>query len=66
LPARTFTTQQATAQEIALAQKLIQAGVVLRPGEEHNLEVGWFRLVFSQDEDVIREGMRRMVKVLKG
>ncbi|KAJ5659809.1 hypothetical protein N7507_006260 [Penicillium longicatenatum] len=46
-------------QEFALAQKLVDAGVFLHPGEEHGKDLGWFRLVFSQDENTLREGLRR-------
>lgn len=45
--------------EYALAQKLVDAGVFLHPGEEHSKDVGWFRLVFSQEEDILKEGFRR-------
>ncbi|KAJ5532874.1 hypothetical protein N7494_009426 [Penicillium frequentans] len=46
-------------QEYALAQKLVDAGVFLHPGEEHGKSPGWFRLVFSHDEITLREGLRR-------
>lgn len=45
--------------EFALAQKLLDEGVFLHPGEEHAANPGWFRLVFTQDEDILREGLRR-------
>ncbi|KAJ5086906.1 hypothetical protein NUU61_008213 [Penicillium alfredii] len=45
--------------EFALAQNLVDAGVFLHPGEEHSKDAGWFRLVFSQEEAVLREGLRR-------
>ncbi|KAL1964034.1 hypothetical protein VTN77DRAFT_7580 [Rasamsonia byssochlamydoides] len=51
--------QQATKAEFALAQRLLDAGVFLHPGEEHGTKRGWFRLVFSQEEDVLREGLKR-------
>ncbi|PLB50201.1 1-aminocyclopropane-1-carboxylate synthase [Aspergillus steynii IBT 23096] len=51
--------------EFALAQKFLDAGVFLHPGEEHAKTPGWFRLVFSQEGDVLREGLRRMIGVLK-
>jgi len=35
--------------------------VFLHPGEEHAKELGWFRLVFSQEEEVLVEGLRRQV-----
>ncbi|KAJ5570570.1 uncharacterized protein N7459_010000 [Penicillium hispanicum] len=46
-------------QEFALAQKFVEAGVFLHPGEEHGKEAGWFRLVFSHDEKTLKEGLRR-------
>ncbi|KAL2216143.1 1-aminocyclopropane-1-carboxylate synthase [Thermoascus aurantiacus ATCC 26904] len=52
--------------EFALAQKLLDAGAFLHPGEEHAKEPGWFRLVFSQEEEVLVEGLRRILSVLKG
>lgn len=45
--------------EFALAQKLVDAGVFLHPGEEHGKDAGWFRLVFSCGEDTLKEGLRR-------
>ncbi|OOG00454.1 hypothetical protein ASPCADRAFT_392599 [Aspergillus carbonarius ITEM 5010] len=51
--------------EFALTQKLVNAGVFLHPCEEHGKKGGWFRLVFAQEEDVLREGLRRMIGVLR-
>lgn len=45
--------------EFILAQKILDSGVFLHPGEEHSKDVGWFRLVFSQKEDTLKEGLRR-------
>lgn len=45
--------------EFALAQKLVDAGVFLHPGEEHSRSIGWFRLVFSQEENTLKEGLNR-------
>ncbi|KAJ5779703.1 hypothetical protein N7457_007423 [Penicillium paradoxum] len=45
--------------EFALAQRFVNAGVFLHPGEEHSRDVGWFRLVFSQEEETLREGLKR-------
>lgn len=61
---RTYNTRQATEREFTLARKLLDAGVILHPGEEHAKHVGWFRLVFSQDEDTLREGLARLFKAL--
>ncbi|PWY94420.1 aspartate aminotransferase [Aspergillus sclerotioniger CBS 115572] len=46
--------------EFALAQNLVNAGVFLHPCEEHGKKPGWFRLVFAHEEDVLREGLRRL------
>ncbi|GLA36365.1 hypothetical protein AnigIFM63309_002463 [Aspergillus niger] len=51
--------------EFTLAQKFVDAGVFLHPCEEHGKVPGWFRLIFAQEEDVLREGLRRMIGVLK-
>nr|XP_001391005.2 aspartate aminotransferase [Aspergillus niger CBS 513.88] len=45
--------------EFTLAQKFVDAGVFLHPCEEHGKVPGWFRLIFAQEEDVLREGLRR-------
>ncbi|KAB8273454.1 pyridoxal phosphate-dependent transferase [Aspergillus minisclerotigenes] len=45
--------------EFALAQRFLDAGVFLHPGEEHGKEGGWFRLVFAHEEEVLREGLWR-------
>ncbi|KAM0254606.1 hypothetical protein ACHAQJ_006642 [Trichoderma viride] len=47
--------------EFALAQKLLDGRVFLHPGEEHALEPGWFRLVYTQDPLVVLEGIKRYV-----
>ncbi|OGM50117.1 aspartate aminotransferase [Aspergillus bombycis] len=51
--------------EFALAQKFLDAGVFLHPGEEHAMEAGWFRLVFAHEEEVLREGLTRLIGVLR-
>jgi aspartate/methionine/tyrosine aminotransferase len=45
--------------EFALAKKLRDANVFLHPREEHSLEPGWFRVVYSHDEATVTEGLRR-------
>lgn len=45
--------------EFSLAQKLLDGGVFLHPGEEHALEAGWFRLVYTHDPRMVREGVKR-------
>ena len=47
--------------EYALAQRLLDGGVGLHPCEEHDELIGHFRLVFSQDKEVLEEGLRRWV-----
>lgn len=47
--------------EFSLAQKLLDGGVFLHPGEEHALEAGWFRLVYTHDPRMVREGIKRYV-----
>lgn len=51
--------------EQMLAQKFVDRGVFLQPGEEHALKCGWFRVVFSMERRVVEEGLRRINKVLK-
>lgn len=45
--------------EFALAKKFLDAGVFIHPGEEHGKLPGWFRLVYSHEEQVLQEGLRR-------
>ncbi|KAL4933944.1 pyridoxal phosphate-dependent transferase [Aspergillus undulatus] len=52
--------------EFVLAQRFLDNGLFLHPGEEHCKELGWFRLVFSHEEEVLREGLARLVKTVKG
>ncbi|KAG2418071.1 hypothetical protein HFD88_001171 [Aspergillus terreus] len=58
-------TQTAQEKEFALAQRFLDAGVFLHPGEEHSKTPGWFRMVFSQDEEVLEEGLRRIISVVR-
>ncbi|KAL3446571.1 pyridoxal phosphate-dependent transferase [Aspergillus insuetus] len=58
-------TLQPQEREFAFAQKLLDNGLFLHPGEEHCKDLGWFRLVYSHDEHVLREGLRRLVKTTK-
>ncbi|KAL4952636.1 pyridoxal phosphate-dependent transferase [Aspergillus filifer] len=51
--------------EFALAQKFLDDGLFLHPGEEHCKHLGWFRLVFSHEEGVLREGLDRLVKTTR-
>lgn len=46
--------------EFALAQRFVDHGVFLHPGEEHSEVAGWFRLVFaSLTQEELTEGLRR-------
>lgn len=47
------------AQEYALAQKLLDGGVGLHPGEEHFERQGHFPMVFSCSRLVLEEGLCR-------
>lgn len=47
--------------EFALAKKLLDNGVFLHPREEHSLKPGWFRMVYTQDPDIVREGIKRYI-----
>ncbi|CDM37894.1 unnamed protein product [Penicillium chrysogenum] [Penicillium roqueforti FM164] len=51
--------------EFSLAERLVDAGVFLHPGEEHSRDIGWFRLVFSQEEEILQEGFNRLLSVLR-
>lgn len=48
---------------IVLAQRLLDHGVFLHPGEEHG-PAGWFRMVYTQDARVVDEGVRRIQAAL--
>jgi len=45
--------------EQELAQRVLDEGVFLQPGEEHALETGWFRLIYTVERRVMDEGLRR-------
>ncbi|KAL4743627.1 pyridoxal phosphate-dependent transferase [Aspergillus similis] len=60
-----YLSLQTQEHEFALARRLLDNGLFLHPGEEHSKEPGWFRLVFSHDEHVLREGLRRLIKTVK-
>ena len=49
--------------EFALAQRLVDAGVFLHPGEEHSLKPGWFRFVYTMERRTVEEGLRRYVEL---
>lgn len=52
-------TNNTNEREFALAKKFLDAGVFIHPGEEHGKLPGWFRLVYSHEEEVLQEGLRR-------
>jgi 1-aminocyclopropane-1-carboxylate synthase len=46
--------------------RFTECGVFLSPGESMKAEeAGWFRVVFSYDEETLREGLGRMFKALE-
>lgn len=45
--------------EFALAEKFSEGGLFLHPSEENGMEPGWFRLVYTNEEELIVEGIRR-------
>ncbi|KAF2655230.1 PLP-dependent transferase [Lophiostoma macrostomum CBS 122681] len=48
-----------------LSKRMLDGGVFLTPGRGQGAEEpGWYRLVFSREEVVLREGIKRLVKVL--
>ncbi|KAF1979615.1 PLP-dependent transferase [Bimuria novae-zelandiae CBS 107.79] len=53
------------AKEQGLAQRALGKGLFLQPGEEHALEAGWFRLVYTVERRVLSEGLNRLEEVLR-
>jgi 1-aminocyclopropane-1-carboxylate synthase len=55
------TTERLSQQEreFKLAEELVKGGVFLHPGEEHALEPGRFRLVYTAQRQVLDEGLQR-------
>lgn len=49
--------------EQMLAQKFLNNGVSLQPGEEHG-RVGWFRIVFTMERTTVQEGLERIERTL--
>jgi len=45
--------------EFELAKKLLDGGVGLHPREEHWEKPGFFRLVYTQERHVLKEGLDR-------
>lgn len=51
--------------EREINERFTKGGVFLTPGEVMKAEeAGWFRVVFSYDEDTLREGLGRMFRAL--
>ena len=44
--------------EFDLSQRLLNGGVFLHPKEEHG-EAGWYRMIYTQDQNTVAEGLRR-------
>lgn len=55
--------ERGNGREFELAQRLLDGGIGLHPCEEHNEERGWFRLVFSQETEILQVGLKRYVLV---
>ncbi|EZF23621.1 hypothetical protein H112_03701 [Trichophyton rubrum D6] len=51
--------------EFALAERFSEGGLFLHPSEENGMEPGWFRLVYTNEEELIVEGIRRLNRILK-
>jgi 1-aminocyclopropane-1-carboxylate synthase len=51
--------------ECMLAQKFVDGGIFLQPGEEHAVRPGWFRVVYTMDRGMVEIGLQRLEKVLK-
>ncbi|EFR00199.1 1-aminocyclopropane-1-carboxylate synthase 11 [Nannizzia gypsea CBS 118893] len=50
--------------EFALAKQFSEGGLFLHPSEENGMEPGWFRLVYTREEELITEGIRRLKRIL--
>ncbi|KAL9125967.1 MAG: hypothetical protein Q9217_004911 [Psora testacea] len=50
-----------------LTMRLIENKVFITNGKAMSAEEpGWYRLIFSQDERIVKEGIKRIVQVIKG
>ncbi|KAF2648919.1 PLP-dependent transferase [Lophiostoma macrostomum CBS 122681] len=45
--------------EQELSERALRHGILLQPGEEHDLKAGWYRLVYTTERRVLEEGLRR-------
>ncbi|KAI9835737.1 MAG: hypothetical protein M1819_001915 [Sarea resinae] len=53
--------------EATLVQSFMKAKIFLTPGAMLSAEEpGWFRLIFSQNDRVIKEGFKRLIDTIKG
>ncbi|GJC87718.1 hypothetical protein ColLi_10556 [Colletotrichum liriopes] len=52
--------------EFALAESILEKGVFLHPCEEHCLAPGWFRLVYTQPQSIVGEGLRSAGRLASG
>ncbi|KAH1291815.1 hypothetical protein KXV68_005057 [Aspergillus fumigatus] len=60
---RIVTSQDGWAAELALSRQLQQIGVEMSTGYAYHNEVpGWFRVIFSLDEESLKEGLSRIIK----
>lgn len=54
------------AKEILLVKKFVEKGLFVGYGSNFfSEEVGWFRLTFTAKEEVLLEGLKKLVSVLK-
>lgn len=59
------TTEEGKQREKVLVERMLEKKVFLTPGMDMFAEEpGFFRLVFSQEEDVVREGLRRVFEAV--
>ena len=60
-----YTGKEGWEAEAALVEKMMGARLFLTSGEMmKSEEPGWFRLIFSQDQQTLKEGLRRLFEVL--
>ncbi len=60
LPPASETNDDSWARETALTKRLIENKVFITDGQNMSAEEpGWYRIIFSQEEQVIKEGLRR-------
>jgi 1-aminocyclopropane-1-carboxylate synthase len=51
--------------ECKWAESCVVGGVFLQPGEEHAVEPGWFRIVYTMEREVVQVGIRRLGRVFR-